>query len=125
MAENADHDVAFGRFGDLLLKGGMSAVELGLPADSLEPRGPGEFAVQPLDDAVHATALMNGIAGRGNKDADVAYPVPLAFDRRIGLQTQLCGGRGWRRSRLGRGVDERGDHGGSSFREFAAKPNNP
>src|SRR5947208_15674388 len=100
MAKTSDHDVAFGRFGDLLLKGGMSAVELGLPANSLEPRGPGEFTVQPLDDAVHATALMDGVAGRGNKDADVTYRVPFAFDGQIALQTRLCGGRGWRRSRL-------------------------
>ena len=69
VTEDRNHDVALGRFRDLRLKGGMRPVELGFPADGLEPRGPGEFAVQALDDAVDATTLMCGVARRGNKDA--------------------------------------------------------
>jgi hypothetical protein len=99
MAENRNHDVAFGRFRDLRLKAGICAVELGFPADSFEPCTSGEFAVQSLDDAVYATALMNSVAWRGNKDADVTYPIPLAFnDGGIGLRTRVRAGQGRRRS---------------------------
>ncbi len=102
MAEEGNHDIAFGRFRNLRLKPGVGAVELSFPAYSFEPRTPGEFAVQPLDDAVDATALMNSVARRGNKDADPTYRVPLAFDDGgMGLRTQLCARRGRRRSRLG------------------------
>ena len=58
----------------------MRPVELGLPADGLEPSGPGEFAVQPLDDAVDAAALVGGIARRRDEDSDVPKPSLLAFD---------------------------------------------
>jgi hypothetical protein len=37
MAENANHDVAFGRFRDLRLKAVNGAIELCLPADGLDP----------------------------------------------------------------------------------------
>src|SRR6516165_9302714 len=90
MTENCDHDVAFGRFRDLRLEGGMRSVELGLPADGLEAYGPGKFAVQPLDDAVDATTLMDGVARRGNKDANMPYSIPLAVDGRgLGSRTQI------------------------------------
>jgi hypothetical protein len=64
MPENCNYDVALGRFRDLRLKGGMRPVKLGLPPNGLEPRSCREFAVQPLDDAVDPTALVDGVARR-------------------------------------------------------------
>jgi hypothetical protein len=40
----------------------MRPVEFGLPADRLQPRHAGELAVQSLDDALDAPALVIGIA---------------------------------------------------------------
>jgi hypothetical protein len=89
MAENADHDVAFGRFRDLRLKTVNRAIELCLPADGLEPRRRRKFTVQPLDNTVDATTFLNGVVRRRDKDADASYPILLIFDGRgIGSRGQ-------------------------------------
>src|SRR5215472_10367850 len=121
MTENRDHDVAIGRFGDLRLKGGVRPVELGFPANGLEPYGRGKFAVQALDDAVDATTLMDGVARRGNKDTEALYSILLAFDGRgVSSQTRVGKVRRRTRSRQGFRADEVRDHGEFSIAKVRA-----
>ncbi len=62
MAEDRDHDIAVRSLGNLLLKRRVRLVELEFPADRLETRKPGKFAVQPLHHAVDTHAFELRVA---------------------------------------------------------------
>ena len=56
--EHREHNIALGGLRDLRLKRLMRPVEFGLPADRLQPCHAGKLAVQSLDDALDAPALV-------------------------------------------------------------------
>ena len=63
LPEDADDEIGLRRQHDLVLEGLVGRVVAALPADRLEHRAAGEFAVQALDDPVDALALDEDIGG--------------------------------------------------------------
>ena len=89
-AKDGDDEVAIGGFWNLRLEIVMRLVEFGLPPDSGEARNAVEFAVEPLHDAVEATALEAGIARRRHEDSNLPRPLDHASQPtdRIEMQGQ-------------------------------------
>jgi hypothetical protein len=63
----SDDNIAFGRLGNLGLKGCVSLVIFGFPPHGFDPREAGKLAIKPADNIFRAPPFDVSIARRGHK----------------------------------------------------------
>jgi hypothetical protein len=70
LPKNAHHHVAAGGIGDLVLKGPVGGVVIGLPAQHVDLDRTGKGGVEAAGDAVDTFAFRHHVGGRRHENAD-------------------------------------------------------